>query len=289
MQTFDTLADLALEDAADEESDVRLDRLDDELDALQDENWDHIVFGTDNRFPVPAQTHKPSSLQFPYNTICFLERVTTRGTSRCTGTLIAPQVVLTAAHCLANTRTVRVTPGADLQSSNPRLQRSFGSIQASSARFRSNTTLDFGVIILPRPFRSPTQFMRLQARSDARSATLVTLAGYPGDKPRGRQWAHSKVIPSSGVTRDRLFYQIDTFRGQSGSPVWLLGNNGIRLILGVHSGGPTARLCSRPGAPAGRHNCAVRITCPVIDTILGWCREFRVQAPTVDSYSQLCR
>lgn len=278
----------------------------------------------DSRFRIPARTSRPTTLQFPFDTICFLEMTDAKG-SRFTGsgTLIAPQVVLTAKHCLERVAPprcrkarargtpfsrVQVTPGADLSATTAAKQRPANpsSQTATPARFRVDPDLDYGVIILPRPFSRPSRFMLLQPRSDPGSATLLTIAGYPCDKPRGTMWGHSERVPVRGVSATHLSYPIDTCPGHSGSPVWLLGNNGIRLLLGVHTTGavrasgsrcennPTRTRCVRTGAPTTAvrgDNCGVRITCAVIDNILRWCKEFKVREPQIDKsvYKSRCR
>ena len=98
---------------------------------------------------------------------------------------------------------------------------------------------------------------------------------------------------------DGTALHIDTCPGHSGSPIWLLGNNAIRLLLGVHTKGPAGCVndpsgkCRPTGAtitPASGKNGGVRVTCEVIDHIKSWCREFRVAEPAIDSfYSQHCR
>lgn len=303
-----------------------LDELESELEyedeATAEEEADYsVIQPRDDRFPIPARRRRPSTLLFPFNTICFLERETEAGfRPGGTGTLIAPQVVLTAKHNLMRLARVRrpcrvvrrvgprrprirVTPGADLSGGTERLRRPATptSIVADSTRFRVDPNLDYGVIILPTPFRRPNRFMMLQPRSDVRTATLLTIAGYPCDKPRGTMWGHSEQIPLDGVTPTHLFYTIDTCPGHSGSPIWLLGNAGIRLLLGIHTNGPArcdndptpGRQCRPTGAPVtpirGR-NCGVRITCAVIDNIVRWCREFSVRGPAIDrvQYRRKC-
>jgi glutamyl endopeptidase len=262
----------------------------------------------DDRFRITARSRRPSTLMFPFNTICLLERHHLDGkVSRCTGTLIAPQVVLTAKHCLTrtNVRTaaearrfshIVVSPGADLSAARNQRPGDPGSIAALAARFRVHPTLDFGVIILPTAFRRPVQFMHLQPRSDANTATLLTIAGYPCDKPKGTMWGHSEKIALTDVSPTHLKYTIDTCPGHSGSPVWLLGNNATRLLVGVHTNGPAGCVndpasgkCRPTGAavtPVAGKNGGVRVTCEVIDHIAAWCREFRVAEPTVENRAE---
>lgn len=64
---------------------------------------------------------------------------------------------------------------------------------------------------------------------------IVNLGGYPGDIGNGdQQWMASG--PLLDVYWDAFRYTIDTFGGQSGSPIWSLESNEPR-ICGVHSGG----------------------------------------------------
>jgi protease YdgD len=266
----------------------------------------------DDRFRITARSKRPSTLMFPFNTICLLERNHIGGgVSRVTGTLIAPQVVLTAKHCLTrlDVRTaaqgprftsIRVVPGADLSAARDQRPANPASITAPAARFRVHPTLDFGVILLPAAFRRPVQFMRLQPRSDANTATLLTIAGYPCDKPAGTMWGHSEKIRLADISATHLRYTIDTCPGHSGSPIWLLGNDAIRLLLGIHTNGPagcvndaasgSCRPTGSPVTPVAGLNGGVRVTCEVIDHLNAWCREFRVAAPTLDTsvYRQRC-
>jgi glutamyl endopeptidase len=64
--------------------------------------------------------------------------------------------------------------------------------------------------------------------------------GYPGDKPYGTMWWDGDTTTAQTATR--LFYWIDTFGGQSGSPVYHNGSVSPGLcggwcVTGIHTNG----------------------------------------------------
>ena len=249
-----------------------------------DNSWDpwapksepeSFVFPPDDRFAVRASGTTRTTRQFPFNTICFLQQTG----HRASGTLIAPQVVLTARHVFHG-NPITVTPAADLGAATAALQRPFGSQVVPTARWRPHPSLDIGLLFLPRAFPH-RQFMLLQPRTAANSLTTLTVAGYPGDKPVGTLWAQSDRILQ--VTATELQYRIDTAHGQSGAPVWLLGNDNYRILLGVHRG-----VVPHPGGPPAR-NRATRILCREIEWIRARCTELGVTGPSVDTfYNSAC-
>ena len=239
--------------------------------------YDESVVGTDDRFQVHARSQLPSTSLFPFNTICLVQDPSAPNGS---GVLIAPQVMLTAGHVLQGFGAQTITPGADLSATSASDQRPAtpGSQVAPTSGFRFHPSLDLGLAILPRPFTAPTRFMMLQPRGDVNTATLLTIAGYPnvgpGSAPVGTMWAHSNKLRISNVSATHLTYPIDTTVGQSGSPLWLLGNDGIRLLLGIHTNG------------GGTANSGVRITCEVISWIERECTRASVTGPVVDNVAR---
>lgn len=266
---FDAFANQAAHDALEDGA----------LDTLEDQ----FVFPLDDRFRVCRSGCTRSPAQFPFNTVC---RIQGPGGGFGSGCLIAPQVVLTAKHVLTSggvfscgTLTGNWTPHAVSISVGRDGTTTTGRPATQNVpvtRIRTHPTLDVGVAILPRAFAGPTRFMSLQYRPDPQTQNaLLTLAGYPGDKPNNTMWAASDRVVR--VTSTHLFHRIDLTPGESGGPVWLLGPNQLRLILGVQSG---------HWATGAQPNCATRITCPVIRMILGWCQQFRVRAPRVEGLAR---
>ena len=81
------------------------------------------------------------------------------------------------------------------------------------------------------------------------------ISGYPGDKPSGTQWYDARKIDS--VNPRKVFYDIDTAGGQSGSAVYRIVN-GNRYAFAVHAYG---------GASA---NSGTRIVTPVFNNFVAW-------------------
>jgi V8-like Glu-specific endopeptidase len=243
------------------------------------EDYGETPIGTDDRVQVQSAPAHPSTRLFPFNSICMI-RTPTGGIA--TGTLIAPQVVLTAGHVLRNKRSITITPGADLSAATDAARRpaSPPAQTVPSSRFRLHPSLDVGLALAPSAFTRPSQFMMLQPRSDANTAALLTNAGYPGgsDPPPGwslgTMWRHSQHIAVTDISPTHLIYELDTSPGHSGSPLWLLGNGDDRLLLGVHTSGVSS---SRPN-----HNRGVRITGAVIAWIEEQCRVAGVTGPRVE-------
>ena len=113
---------------------------------------------------------------------------------------------------------------------------------------------DYGVIILPNNIPGTlTGYLGLKVLEDGElDESLVNITGYPGDKPSGQQYyGYGKITK---VDQDLLYYEIDTYGGQSGSAVYHISNN-KRYAVGIHGYG---------GCP----NKAVRITKEVIRFLL---------------------
>jgi V8-like Glu-specific endopeptidase len=195
-----------------------------DFDQLEDlaESVDYAVVG-----PHDNRVHEVRTRIFPFNTICHLERDFGDGIWRgCTATLISPLKVLSAGHCLYNHRLrrapvrIRVNPGQSDRDTKP-----FGSImtrrfyvperyvRATNPLHPDRRDFDYGLIVLPSPFNGIRRFMALKALPDGelrrlKSRGLITIAGYPADRPIGTLWRHTERLRR--ILPKRLYYTVDT-------------------------------------------------------------------------------
>jgi glutamyl endopeptidase len=83
------------------------------------------------------------------------------------------------------------------------------------------------------------------------------ISGYPADRDRA-EFQYFHLRPMIDVTETRLVYDIDTFGGQSGSPIWQDTQELGIVAVGVHTTG---------GASS---NSGTRITDDVLGNLARW-------------------
>lgn len=197
------------------------------------------VIGRDDRVQIT------NTRLVPWKRICHLliEAGDGRRFFSGTGWFIGPRTLATAGHCVylhgagGWARSIKVTPARN-GSSSP-----YGTTTAS--RFGSvvgwvsskDRNYDYGVIHLPQPFPAADigSFGFANFPDERLRSSRLNLAGYPGDKPAGTMWYHGRHAGS--LTTTRINYDIDTYGGQSGSPVWVRTADGKRYAVGIHTNG----------------------------------------------------
>jgi len=184
-----------------------------------------------------------------------------------TGWFIGPHTLMTAGHVvyIKNSgvpgrdgwvRSIEVMPGRN-GSSLP-----YGKV--TSKNFRTvigwansgDENFDYGAIIIPTNLGNTTGWFGFGVFSDSDLTSSVgNISGYPGDKPAGTQWYDAHKIAS--VNPRKVYYDIDTFGGQSGSGVYRIISGG-RYGIAIHAyGGATT-------------NSGTRIVKPVFDNMVAW-------------------
>lgn len=184
-----------------------------------------------------------------------------------TGWFCGPHTLITAGHCvfIRNSgvpnrdgwvRSITVIPGRN------GAQQPFGSVVSTNFRTvvgwanSGNEEYDYGAIILSTDLGSTTGWLGLGVYTDATLlASVANISGYPGDQPAGTQWYHARKVTSVGPRK--VYYDVDTFGGQSGSAVYRIAD-GHRYAIAVHAyGGSTT-------------NSGTRITTGVFNNLVNW-------------------
>lgn len=150
------------------------------------------------------------------------------------GTLIDPQVVLTAAHCLKDTLSVSVVL-------DELIPQDVNSIPIRSRKFFSHpnyentdTRLDFGLIFLSEPVESPLQCPVIESFSTRLPETYIRY-GYGGRNGENRRFRAEMRF--SMETKSGFVLSEDTtgVYGDSGGPVLIIHEDQLKLI-GIHTG-----------------------------------------------------
>jgi glutamyl endopeptidase len=214
----------------------------------------------------------------PWRMICALRMRGANGAGAIgTGWLVGPKTVITAGHCVFSSfffdgwaSAIEVSPG--------RNGDSFPYETTTSTRFSSvdrwvqaeDPDFDIGCIHLEEPIGSQVGWFQVAAfPPDDLQGYLVNISGYPGDRGAGTEQYHhrNRVLR---VAERRLFYDVDTYGGQSGAPVWLHEHEqSPPVVVGIHAYGVG-------GTPPGwgiSTNSAPRIIPEVLDRIEGWVNE----------------
>jgi glutamyl endopeptidase len=182
----------------------------------------------------------------PWRMICAL-RMLGRGGGAAIGTgwLAGPRTVVTAGHCVHHqgffggwANFIEVSAGRN------GVEFPFNTVKAT--RFSSidrwvetaDPDFDIGCIHLDEPLGEQVGWFTIANLTPAElESHMVNISGYPGDRGAGtEQWFHVNRVLSVGERR--IFYDVDTMGGQSGSPVWVHEQEGAPPIaVGIHAYG----------------------------------------------------
>ncbi|SIT00185.1 V8-like Glu-specific endopeptidase [Roseivivax lentus] len=241
------------------------------------DRFDPAIIGADDRTLVR------NTRVMPYAAICYIERSFGGRKFGCSGTLIAPNLVLTAGHCLIKRDgrvpvTMNIQPGRNGDDRLETIPAERAWVARGFAQ-KHQPLFDYGLIKLTRPVRNPRAVIPPHQPSNAMLRALsrrgrIRVVGYPSDKPRATMWTHSERLHR--FDRRRLIHVVDTCPGHSGSAVLAFVNGKLRVI-GIHVAGVRDPRTGRSygctpgtaGSPEGGYNRAVRLSPRVMAAIRG--------------------
>ena len=163
-----------------------------------------------------------------------------------TGFLVGYNVMVTAAHCFftdaGGTRRIvdecRIIP---LQSSSTYSTDPDDYYHPKTWTYATayaqeyNADLDWLVATLHDPLGSEYGFFGVRDWSASIEGYEATVSGYPTNSAGTRYFQYKSTGNLTSISTKHISYRMDTDGGDSGSPVYILGNQ----VIGIHTGGGT--------------------------------------------------
>jgi len=220
-----------------------------------------VVMGADNRTRVSPTTSFPASARCRL-ALEFIDGYTSNGS----GHVIGRKYIITAGHVMYSHDhfgwATKITAFCG-QDGNT---KPFGGTVATYMRTTQgwvddeDDDVDYGLLTMDSNIGDQTgTFGYASLSDDTLDSTYAWVAGYPADKSWGTQWLDGGNVQN--YSSDHVFYNIDTYGGDSGAGVTMHHDDG-RYVFAVHTGSGYYWL--------SYYNQATRITDARFYQIQGW-------------------
>ncbi len=212
------------------------------------------VFGEDDRYEVLDTS------VYPFRMICSLDLYFSENgsLSRGTGAFIAPNMLLSCAHNCFNYRTQKLVHSIEVFPGRAGDSTPFNSTWVTRVMYPEEYELnglsenDIAIFELADPIGDDVGFFSMASAGDAMIRAMeVNLTGYSGDRDQTARTMYTNSSSVWDLSPTAIYYQADTFGGNSGGPVYSYqdGNiDGIPTVFGVHINGDAA---NTPGPSNG--------------------------------------
>ncbi|MEB8086542.1 trypsin-like peptidase domain-containing protein [Staphylococcus pseudoxylosus] len=187
------------------------------------------ILGKDDRILVENYT------SYPYKTIVLLNMTFTNITYIGTGTVIAPDTILTAAHNVYDSRlggwATEITAYAGARANKATIGKAKVDKKYVLPEWINSQSSQHDLAVIKLKTSLGDQTGTLGITNEMKLSEPIETAGYPADKGGWTLYKGNGLLKK--ITNFNVYYDIDTYGGQSGSPVW----NRDKKIIGVHAYG----------------------------------------------------
>lgn len=225
--------------------------------------------GTESVIDTDERRQVTDTTEFPYRAIVSLVVEFPSATGICTGFFIDADTLATAGHCVHNADWGGWATGITAYPGRNGATAPYGYAFATHIYSTSGWTVsgdhryDYGAIKLDTALGNTVGWLGYGVKLDEKLTKVnVRIFGYPADQESGTMWGTRRDI--KGVEAQKLYYKIDTYGGQSGSPVYgKLSNTCQPCAFGIHAYGTGIE-------PYGASNSGTRVSDSVFANLVYW-------------------